>query len=178
MTVTKLTLEEILERIEGYHDFPECRGTASLGAWILSAAEGSQCWWEGAPTIAKLREDGMDALIDEACDLNDDDEITEEWVVSDVIDKAHEVCESEEAAYDAEELERRIDHICDQIDWDTQRVKRTYPRDFANEFDLEVVDAAEGGLDEDETRKVLENWLTNKEHYGDLLDELDTYSPW
>ena len=172
------------QRIEGYHDYPECRGNASIVVnnrpWFVSVAEGSDYHWDGAPTVGELKDDGLADILTDP-NLEDDHVIEEDDIVREFMDHAHEVCEAEERQYDAEEMERRIDHIVNQIEWDSQRVRRDYPRDFANEFDLVVVlndDADNALLDEAETRAVLERWLDDGDHYGDLLDDLDTYSPW
>jgi hypothetical protein len=183
--VPQRTMEQIIDELEGYHSHPECAGVVSLDidgtGWYLSVAGDSQFWWEGAPTARTLIALGYGAMLDDDPDRDLEATVTEEDIRSEVMDAAHEICDREEAAYDAEHLERRVNHICEQIDWETQRVRRAYPRDFANEFNLTVVDLAADGelLNEGETRAILIRWFGDSDSvYGDLLDDLDTYNPW
>jgi hypothetical protein len=183
------TLQDILDSIVGYHDYPECGGNASIelptGPWFLSTSEDAQCWWDGAPTYGELLSWGIAHLIVAPNhELGDDETVEEDYVIPAIIDRAHEVCAMEEEQYTATALEYRIDHICSQINWDDEVVVRHYPRDFSNEFDLNVVekpDIEPGSdvLDEHQLRITLERWLPDP-HWcggGDVL-ELDTYDPY
>ena len=178
----KLTLEECIKAIDGYHDFPECGGTASVeingNGWILSACEGSQCWWDGAPTYRELMDSEFSAvLVTDEEDIEDEDEtVREDDIEPAFILAAHAVCSEEEEKYDATMLNRRIDTILENVDG--MRVYRDYPRDFANEFSLVIDnDRDEEPLTREQLETILENWLNDETHYGDLLSEFDTYSP-
>lgn len=186
MTTTQLTIDEIISALQGYHDYPECCGNCSLelrgiGPWYLSTASGSDYWWDGAPTYKEVVDAGLGEMLepDWMDDCDPDDTVDEGHIVNSIISRAHAVCDSEETAYEQEWIDRRIDHIIEQINWDTQRVRKTHPRDFANEFDLDVVDDLRpGDLDESDTRATLARWIAAGDHYGTLLDELDTYAPY
>lgn len=183
-TAARLSINDVIGKIEGYHDYPECRGNAALTVngkpWYISTADGAEYWWDNAPTIGELREAGYSSILEDT-DADDDDTVEEYDIISAFIDAANDICNREEAAYDLEEIERRIDHICDQIDWETQKVLRYYPRDFANEFDIvcagrdEERDGEE--LSEEQLREILSRCFSHGENfYGDVLDDLDTYT--
>lgn len=182
MTNTKLTIEECIAKIEGNHDFPECDGTASLdingNGWMLSCYEGCQCWWDNAPTYQQLAESEFSEILDpdwaEYADAGDT--VDECHINRDFIAGAHSVCASEEAAYAKKWLNTRIETILENVDG--MKVYRDYPRDFANEFSLVIDDERDAEpLTRDELETILQNWLTDDSHYGDLLSEFDTYSP-
>lgn len=182
MTDAKLTIEQCIAKISGYHDFPECGGNASVEinghGWILSACEGSQCWWDNAPTYQELVESEFTAILDiDWQEYAEPDETVDKCHINrDFIRAAHSVCASEEEAYDKTMLNRRIDTIVENVEG--MKVYRDYPRDFANEFSLVVDDERkEEPLTREELETILKNWLTDKDHYGDLLSEYDTYSP-
>lgn len=182
MNDTKLTIEQCIAEIAGYHDFPECGGNASVEinrkGWILSACDGSQCWWDNAPTYQELADSEFAAILaaDWEEDAESDETVDECHIDQNFIRAAHAICAAEEVAYDKTMLNRRINTIVENVDG--MKVYRDYPRDFANEFSLVVDDDRdEEPLTREELKTILENWLNDKDHYGDLLSEYDTYSP-
>jgi len=181
-TQNKLTVAECIEQICGYHDFPECGGNASVeingNGWVLSACEGSQCWWDGAPTYRELMDSEFaSVLVTDEEDIEDEEEKVKELDINaDFIRAAHAVCNAEEEKYDATMLTRRIDTIVESVEG--MKVYCDYPRDFANEFSLVVDEEREDEpLTREQLETILENWLTDETHYGALLSEYDTYSP-